>query len=244
MNDFGLLNQCEQTKTFALERDRYSRIPRDSQSFLIKQGSYVLHNILDVGGADVDPAAWLGGYVLDQYIVPKGSVLDVTNIVYSMQIDDRYSLTGISPAAITAPMYSDFNGGYLADDYFLDPNNSRFYAYTDRRNPYQVGYYFNNDVPAVVGAPPGEAIPDPLDEAQINRYSGTTVLNRNILVQGDLNFHLLVMEDQRLEFIFETTALTGAAIANRYLPKARVIVNWCGRIIPKTVFEEVIKANR
>jgi hypothetical protein len=240
MHNFLGLDACNQPEAVSIRRNTYNRLLANSTNFVMKRGIFYMPNYELAAGAAVFPTPWYGTKSLDFYIVPKGSVLDVTNIVFSMRIDPNTPNTGPSQGSLSASTLArameSFNYGAIADDLYLDPTKNRFFILVNRQTPFQIGYTYRQDTLSNVFVPDdNDPQPSPASELALSRYNGTSVLNRNILTQGDLNFHLLVREDQALEFQFQTEA--------EYGPRADVEVQWCGRIIPKTVFEEVIKAN-
>lgn len=255
---------CDRSTNVVLTRDRYARLVSQSSDFIEKIGYYHLHNAPrdeNPAGDPVRTAPWAGLYRLDQFVVPKGSVLDITSVIFSMRADPTFpiSTTGfvhnrnaaIGYSQADSEIYGSFSDGITLDDHFLDPEYNRFLIKINSRIPFSQGYlrraqtitwglYF----PEV-----GTTIPE--DELTLSRYSGYNVMNRNALTQGDLSFHLIAREEQVVEFFFETEAATATAIpggvtvtVNTAIPKADAIVEWCGRLIPKTVFEEVIKATQ
>jgi hypothetical protein len=239
------LDQCNQPVTYSLRRNTYSKVLSQNGDFIQRRGLFLMHNVVTVAGAaNASILPWEGGKLLDTLVIPKGSVLDVTNIVYSMRIDPTfptvYAYDANGPVDANANLAA-FSNGVQADDLYLDPSTNRFLVNVNRQTPFSISYTRRSDSVTFILGASGETPPQPppVEEVNLSRYNGTSVLNRNILTQGDLNFHLIVKEDQVLEFIFQTEAYGTVPI-----PKAEVEVQWCGRFIPKSVFEEVIKTNR
>ncbi len=198
-----------------------------------------MQNIFIGGGGGASPSPWIGGYLLDTSVIPKGSILDVTSIVYSIRIDPTFPAVPFYRsinAQDEADNAASFNGGIQADDLYLDPEFSRFLVNVNRQTPFSISYTRRFHTVTYVGASDDPQQPPPASELDLSRHNGTSVLNRNLLAHGDLNFHLVVREDQVLDFIFQTDQGWG--------PKAEVEVEWVGRYIPKTVWEEVIRANQ
>lgn len=113
-------------------------------------------------------------------------------------------------------------------------------------SPFSMGYTRKTQeitfgvAPAVDGP---TVFPAAESESDLERFSGTPIMNRNLLTMGDLGFHLIVPEGLNLEFFFSTGAGSTGSIITQ-IPKAEAIVEWVGRLIPKTVFDAVTKAIR
>lgn len=264
MSDFVsfLSNECGEQKQFMLKYARYAKLVEGSSQFIQRAGYYHLHNAderIAVLAAS-EPAPWWGTYRLDQFTVPKGSVLDITSIVFSMRADPSFPAGDTFPffhegtelVNLNEEMYKSFNNGITLDDHYLDPGTNRFLVRVNSQQPFSSGYIkqvSSVTFPNWAGSLDPNQAP-PVSELTLSRYSGNPVMNRNILTQGDLAFHLIVQEEQLFEAFFQTEAGNHKNVGGEReaqpevaLPKAEAIVEWCGRLIPKTVFEKVMKVN-